>query len=330
MYDIILISLVVSAIVGLVIYFLLKSDIRNVCSQLRDVQRYSEVGRLKEEFQSFGQDIIGRIEALKRLSSEEIEQVRRDIISLSEQRSMEIASSYLKETTISKDEFNKLKEIVVKLGGREELSERLEVLSQILSTDLRVLTWQIRLFRLVEQGLAPEAEEDLLLSNGIPVGTGKSFLKDLLKLNIVDSKRVESYWLNPEYLWIMGYLTDPDGLKRQLENFAKKEEEYQKYIRGNLNQIEEGLIVISEQYKVPTGKIDIFARDKNGNDVLIELKHPSASSSAIGQLLKYREDYRKMSKNEQVRCILVAPQIPERLRSTLEQNQMEYKEIPFE
>ncbi|MCK4478721.1 DUF91 domain-containing protein [Candidatus Bathyarchaeota archaeon] len=72
---------------------------------------------------------------------------------------------------------------------------------------------------------------------------------------------------------------------------------------------------------------DIFARDKNGNDVLIELKYPSASSSAIGQLLKYREDYKKKSKNEQVRCVLVAPQIPERLSTSLEQNQMEYKEI---
>jgi len=329
MYDIILISLVVSAIVGLVIYLLLKSDLRNVCSQLRDVQRYSEVGRLKEEFQSFGQDIIGRIDALKRLSSEEVEQVRRDITSLAEQRSMEIASTYLKETTITKDEFNKLKDIVVKLGGREEFSERLELLSQIFSTDLRVLTWQVRLFRLVENGLAPDAEEDLMLSSGIPIGTGKSFLKDLSKSNIVVSKKLTSYWLNPEYLWIMGYLADPDGLKRQLENFAKKEEEYQKYIRENLNQVEEGLIVISEQYKVPTGKIDIFARDKDGKDVLIELKYPSASSSAVGQLLKYREDYRKMSKNEQVRCILVAPQIPDRLRSSLEQNQMEHKEIPF-
>ena len=154
-------------------------------------------------------------------------------------------------------------------------------------------------------------------------------MKDLSKLNIVASKKLTSYWLNPEYLWIMGYLADPDGLKRELENFAKKEEEHQKYIRENLNQIEEGLIVISEQYKVPTGKIDIFARDKDGKDVLIELKHPSASSSAVGQLLKYREDYRKMSKNEQVRCILVAPQIPDRLRSSLEQNQMEHKEIPF-
>ena len=205
----------------------------------------------------------------------------------------------------------------------------MELLSQIFSTDIRVLTWQIRLFRLVEQGLAPEAEEDLLLSNGIPIGTGKSFLKDLLKLNIVASKKVDSYWMNPEYLWIMGYLTDPDGLKRQLENISKKEAEYQKYVRENLAQIEEGLIVISEQYKVPTGKIDIFARDRNGNDVLIELKHPLASSSAIGQLLKYREDYKKMSKNEKVRCILVAPQVPERIKDLLGQNQMEYKEIAF-
>lgn len=329
MYDVILISLAVSAIVGCIIYFMLRGDIRNVCAQLRDIQKYSEVGRLQDEFQTFGQDVVNRIEALKRLSSEEIEQVRKDITSLAEQRSIEIATSYLKATTVTKDEFDKLKDIVVHLGGREEISERLEMLSRFFSTNLRVLTWQIRLFKLVEQGLAPEAEEDLLLSNGIPIGTGKSFLKELLKLNIVDRKRVDSYWLNPEYLWVIGYLVDPEGLKKQLENFAKKEAEYQKFIRKNLNQVEEGLIVISEQYKVPTGKIDIFARDSIGNDVLIELKHPSASSSAIGQLLKYREDYKKKSKNEQVRCILVAPRIPERLRSSLKQNQMEYKEIVF-
>ena len=211
---------------------------------------------------------------MKRLSSEEIEQVRKDITSLAEQRSIEIASTYLERTTVTKDEFDKLKEIVVHLGGREEIAERLELLAQVFSTNLRVLTWQIRLVKLVEQGLAPEAEEDLLLSNGIPVGTGKSFLRELTNLNVVDSKRVDSYWLNPEYLWIMGYLTDPEGLKKQLESLIKKEAEYQKYIRQNINQVEEGLIVISEQYKVPTGKIDIFARDKNGNDVLIELKHP--------------------------------------------------------
>ena len=330
MYDIVLISLAVSAIVGCIIYLLLRGDIRNVCSQLRDVQRYSEVGRLKEEFQTFGKTIVDRIDALKKLSSEEIQQVRTDITSLAEQRSLEIASSYLKEATVTKDEFDKLKDIVVHLGGREETAERLELLSSIFSTDLRVLTWQIRLFKLVEKGLAPEAEEDVLLSNGIPIGSGKNFLKELEKLNIADSKRVHSYWLNSEYLWMLGYLMDPEGLKKQLENFAKKEAEYQKYIRQNLHLVEDGLVVISEQYRVPTGKIDIFARDVNGNDVLIELKHPSASSSAIGQLLKYREDYRKKSKNEQVRCVLVAPQIPERLQSSLTQNQMECKEIAFE
>jgi Holliday junction resolvase-like predicted endonuclease len=329
LYEIVIISLVVSAVVGLIVYLLLKGEVRNVCAQLRDVQRYSEVGRLKEEFQSFGQDIVGRIEALKRLSSEEIEQVRRDITGLAEQKSMEIAASYLKESGITRDEFDSLKKIVEKFGGREELSERLELLSQIFSADLRVLTWQLRLFKLVEQGLAPDAEEDLLLSNGIPTGSGRSFLKDLSKLNIITARKVESYWLNPEYLWIMGYVADPDGLKRQLDGFVKKEAEYQKYIRENLSQIEDGLIVISEEYKVPTGKIDIFARDKNGVDVLIELKYPAAASSAIGQLLKYREDCRKKSRTEQVRCLLVAPQIPERLRSSLEENGIEYREITF-
>lgn len=68
MYDVILISLAVSAIVGCIIYFMLRGDIRNVCTQLRDVQKYSAVGRLKDEFQTFGQDVVNRIEALKRLS----------------------------------------------------------------------------------------------------------------------------------------------------------------------------------------------------------------------------------------------------------------------
>jgi len=329
MYDIVLISLVVSAVVGLLIYFLLKGDIGRIGRQLLDIQRYADVGRLKEEFQTFGQDILGRIDALKRLSSEEIEQVRRDITSLAEQRSMDIASSCVKEMTITKDEFDRLKETVVKLGGREEVSERLELLYQVFSTDLRVLTWQCRLLKLAEGGLAPDAEEDLMLSHGIPIGTAKTFLKNLLMLNVLTRKKVESYWMNPEYLWIMSYITDPDGLKRQLENFAKTEQEYQKYVRENISLVEDGLIIISEQYKVPTGKIDIFARDRTGNDVLIELKLPSASSAAIGQLLKYREDYKKKSESEKIRCILVAPQVPDRIKHSLEQNQMEYREIAF-
>lgn len=94
MYETVLISLGISIVVGTLIYFSLRGEITAVYDQVLDMRRYSYVGRLKEEFQSFGSDIVARIDALKRPSSEEIDQVRKDIMTPAEHRSMEIAERH--------------------------------------------------------------------------------------------------------------------------------------------------------------------------------------------------------------------------------------------
>lgn len=329
-------SMVVSVVVVLLVYSLLAGRLKlmevrmgQIGTKLEEVTKYSEVGRLKEEFQKFGQDILSRIESLKRLSSEEMSKVRDDITKLAEQRSVDAAVNHIRQISITRDEFERLREMVTKMGGREEAIERLDFLQNILqSTDIRVITWQCKLIHLLEGGLAPEAEADQIVSEGIPLGSAKEFLKTLQRFDVISSKRVESFWLNPDYSWLTTYTKEPDWLKKQLENLVKKEAEYEKYIREKIDALESGLIVVSEQYELPSGKVDIYARDRNGKDVCLELKYPIAASGVVGQLLKYREDV-KTRTGENPRCILVAPTIPDKTKQLLAQNGMEHIEVEY-
>jgi RecB family endonuclease NucS len=159
--------------------------------------------------------------------------------------------------------------------------------------------------------------------------SGKAFLKKLNEIGIVDMKKVESYFLVPEYTWLLSYIENPDWLKQRLESFVKREEEYQRYIRDNISLVEEGLILVSEQYQLDSGRIDIVCRDVNGKDVGLELKYPSASNEVLGQIMRYREDYKRLTTDGNTRFLLIAPTIPEKLKGLLAQNSIEYREIPF-
>lgn len=337
--------LVIAASVGVAIYLLLAGRIKTIqfkleaistsVKQWTDWLRTTDTATLRQEFsaqfQKFGEDIVTRIESLKRLSSEEVQKIREDIVQLAEQRSVDAAVNHVREVTITRDEFERLREMVVRLGGKEEEAERIELLAKILDTaDIRVLTWQCKLIHLLEGGLAPEAEEDAMLASGIPLAAGKRFVKSLEELRIVASKRVQSYWLTPEYSWIMAYTREPEWLKERLEGLIEKESEYQKSIRQNLERVEQGLVVVSEQFELPSGKVDIFCRDIKGQDVCIELKFPVATSSVVGQLLKYREDQKARAGGVVPRCILVCPTVSEKLRALLEKNSMEWRELSME
>ncbi len=64
-------------------------------------------------------------------------------------------------------------------------------------------------------------------------------------------------------------------MKKDLEN----------YIISNLEEIEEGLRFIENQYDTKTvGLIDILCKDKDNNYVVIELKKGRASDKVIGQI----------------------------------------------
>lgn len=50
------------------------------------------------------------------------------------------------------------------------------------------------------------------------------------------------------------------------------EEKLEEYLAGNLHQIEEGLTLVGRQLPIDNGRLDILAKDKNGNYCIIELK----------------------------------------------------------
>ncbi len=84
------------------------------------------------------------------------------------------------------------------------------------------------------------------------------------------------------------------------------ERDLEDYLSRNLDAVEEGLKLVERQKELPgIGRLDILARDRNGNFVVIELKAGQADEKAVGQLQAYMEYLREQS-YENVRGILIA------------------------
>ena len=60
-------------------------------------------------------------------------------------------------------------------------------MGHIPSTTIRVLNWQCKLIRLLRGGLAPDAEQDLIASEGIPESAFRKFLQRLVDHGVVMS-----------------------------------------------------------------------------------------------------------------------------------------------
>jgi hypothetical protein len=84
------------------------------------------------------------------------------------------------------------------------------------------------------------------------------------------------------------------------------ERDLQLALRRNIEQLEPGLSIIDgdREQTVPSGRIDITARDQAGAAVVIELKAGPADRDAIGQILSYVGDL--TDRERDVRGILVA------------------------
>lgn len=91
------------------------------------------------------------------------------------------------------------------------------------------------------------------------------------------------------------------------------ERDLEEYIIRNLNEIESGLELYSQegitgrQFNTEAGRIDILAIDTNGNFVVIELKAGAANYSVIGQVLGYMGWVRQnIAKGKDVRGMVIA------------------------
>ncbi len=103
------------------------------------------------------------------------------------------------------------------------------------------------------------------------------------------------------------------------------EQDMQRAVMTNPELIEEGLKPIVKEKVVEPGFIDVYAIDKNGNIVVIELKRRTATSEDAFQLSRYVEEVRKRSSGCGVRGILVAPSASKKALLLLEKHGLEFK-----
>jgi RecB family endonuclease NucS len=98
-----------------------------------------------------------------------------------------------------------------------------------------------------------------------------------------------------------------------IEFAVSLERDLQNYLSSRLNEIEEGLTLIETEYGTSAGFIDILAKDKFNNHVVIELKAGKAKDAAIGQLLGYIGALIETGISSNIRGILIASDFENRL-----------------
>ncbi len=99
-----------------------------------------------------------------------------------------------------------------------------------------------------------------------------------------------------------------ESVEIETERTFTLERDLQEALRKSITQLEVGLEVADGgiEYSVPSGRIDILAKDAEGASVVIELKAVRAPRDAVAQVLAYMGDIQS-STEKAVRGILVAP-----------------------
>ncbi len=107
------------------------------------------------------------------------------------------------------------------------------------------------------------------------------------------------------------------------------EEELSNLLMQDLEHIEKGLRPIKNESPLSKGKIDVFARDKERNNVVIEVKRRKAGLDAVTQLKRYVEEVDKR-KEKNTRGIICAPGITPNACDFLEEEGFEFYEMDYE
>ncbi len=94
--------------------------------------------------------------------------------------------------------------------------------------------------------------------------------------------------------------------------------------------IELGLRIVERERATVSGEIDLYGVDKDGTPVIIEVKRGAPSISAVHQLNAYILDLKRHNKGAMVRGILVAPRIPEMVKTLLKEKNLEFKEVDWQ
>lgn len=294
------------------------------------VQIQENMRRLCTDFGEHRTAVDEQFQKFAKSASEDIHAAKEQVLSDAMERITKLKDENLLANTVSRDEFEQFKAQVEKSLGADEVAERMTTLSTIFdSAQIKTLNWQCKLISLLRGGLAPDAEQDVMVANGIPQSSFSKFLKKLEQNNIIEKKSISAYYMTPDYEWIYGYTENTDWLQRRLSSSVKKERNYQDHIKDNLEQLEEGLRLVSTEYELATGRIDIMCTDSHGRRVGVELKYPAASTSDFRQITGYRRDFIEKTGREDSRFFIVAPKIPQELRELAESDNIEWREVAF-
>ncbi len=104
------------------------------------------------------------------------------------------------------------------------------------------------------------------------------------------------------------------GEDQSVTEFAVSiEKDLQVYLSNRLTDIEEGLTLVSREYKTEAGLIDLLCKDKNGDYLIIETKAGVGKDGALGQLLGYIGALKDTGIRENIRGMLVASGFEQRV-----------------
>lgn len=102
-------------------------------------------------------------------------------------------------------------------------------------------------------------------------------------------------------------------LTEYVESSLSLERDLEDQIVSHLDALEPGLTLVSRQARSDVGILDLLAKDRDGQTVIIELKAGEAKDSSIGQIARYVGWYSE-KEGTAPRAILVASGFPQPVR----------------
>ena len=135
----------------------------------------------------------------------------------------------------------------------------------------------------------------------------------------LDRATALSYFTDTERLDLVRRVLDEmpgysEADKRAYLSMMVSEKTVEDILEHNLELIEPGMTLVSRQLATEVGRIDLFARDRNGTYTIIELKKGKTDDDVFGQLSRYLGWCRKTkARSGAVRGIIIARRIGPKL-----------------
>lgn len=100
------------------------------------------------------------------------------------------------------------------------------------------------------------------------------------------------------------------------------EAEMHAHVRENPETVEEGLRIVEGDRQLAAGTVDLFANDRSGHPVLLEVKRRRATLNHVDRLRRLLAEYRET--NPAARGILVAPVASEKVKRAMGSHDLEF------